>query len=77
MRRRRTRPPCDPRTATLEPPLLRFLEDVGPLTQCFVETLEDEPEIPQVTRDEVRRAMELAWRLRRRLNLLLAAGREG
>lgn len=65
------------RAAALEPDLLRFVEDVGPLTQFFVETLEEEPDIPQVTRDEVRHAMEIAWRLRHRLVVLLAAGRVG
>ncbi len=64
------------RAATLEPDLLRFAEDVGPLTPFFMETLEDEPDLPQVSRDEVRHAMEIAWRLRQRLNRLLAAGRE-
>ena len=64
------------RAAALEPELLRFLEDVGPLTAFFVETLEDELEIPQWTRDEVRHAMEIAWRLRHGLTRLLAAVRE-
>lgn len=61
------------RAATLEPDLLRFAEDVGPLTEFFFETLEDEFVLPQLTRDELRHAMEIAWHLRQRLNALLAA----
>ncbi|HYB74913.1 MAG TPA: HEPN domain-containing protein [Candidatus Sulfotelmatobacter sp.] len=62
------------RAASLEPELLRFVEDVGPLTGFFVETLEDELEIPAWTRDEVRHALEIAWRVRQRLSVLLPAG---
>ena len=64
------------RAASLEPDLLRFLEDVQPLTGFFVETLDDEVAIPELSHDEVRHAMEIAWRLRLHLNALLAAGRE-
>ncbi len=64
------------RAAQVDPDLLRFVEDIQPLTEFFVETLEEDLILPQPSREEVRQAMEIAWRLRNRLNILLLAARE-
>jgi HEPN domain-containing protein len=64
------------RAAQIAPDLLRFVEDVQPLTAFFVETLEDELVLPQPGREDVLHAMRIAWRLRQRLAALLSHARE-
>jgi len=62
------------RAAGLEPELLRFVEDIQPLTGFFVETLDEDLVLPQPDREGVRHAMQIAWRLRDRLLTLLPPG---
>lgn len=64
------------RAAQVEPELLRFIEDIQPFTEYFVETLGDEIMLPQPSREDVRHAMEIAWDLRRQLTPLLFATSE-
>ena len=64
------------RAAQIEPDLLRFVEDVQPLTEFFVETLDEDFVLPQPSPDEIQHALDIAWRLRQRLTTLLLASRE-
>ncbi len=65
------------RAAQIDSDLLRFVEDIQPFTEYFVETLADEILLPQPSREDVRHALEIAWRLRRQLTALLLAAPEG
>ena len=64
------------RAAGLEPDLLRFLEDVQPLTGFFVETLDEDLVLPHAEREDVRHTIQIAWRLRDRLITLLPGAPE-
>ena len=59
------------RCAQVEPEMLRFVEDVQPLTVYFVDTLESELVLPEPSRDDIRHALQIAWRLRQRLATLM------